>query len=471
MTQDVRSTPAVGGEPPSSLPRRLPWSLGSGTILLGLNSAMIAVALVPMAAEFGDAGVIAWIVSSLYIAAAVGSPTAGRLADLLGPRRTYLAGLAIVLVASTLGPFVPTAELMIADRVLLGLGASVQFPAAMAIIRQQAERRGARPTGAIGVIALCGQTTAALGPTTGGLVVLLWGWQGIFWVNLPMVALCATLVLAFVPKDARRPRRGGAAQLASLDPLGMLLLVVTLVLLMLGLLSLDGAGPAWLFLAAFVPALALFVWRERRAASPFVDVTLMTRYPQFALTCLRAVATFVSFYCVFYGLPQWLEATRGLDAGLTGLLMLPVFGVGALSTWTATRLGARWHPRELLVIGSSAMVVAGAALAFATGPDAPLWWLAIVCALLGVPNGFNNLGNQLLLHRAVPAEAAGSSSGVYRTAQYIGASLAAVVVAHTLDESAPAGGVHAMGAAVCVIGAVLLAASLVALARLRRGRS
>jgi MFS family permease len=449
------------------MPARIPWSLGSGTILLGLNSAIIAVALVPMAEHFGDAGAIAWIVSALYIAAAVGSPTAGRLADLFGARRVYLVGLGCILLASIAGPFVPSAEWMIAVRVLLGLGASVQFPAAMAVIRQRAALKGERATGAIGVIAVCGQTTAALGPTVGGFVVLLWGWQGIFWINLPILALSAALVLLFVPRDAVQARRGARAVVALIDPPGILLLIASLVLLMFGLLSLD-EDPQWWCFVALLPVGALFVWRELRAATPFVAVRLLVVHPQFGLTCLRAIATFSSFYCVFYGLPQWLQATRGLDPAATGLLLLPVFGVGALSTLTATRLGARWNPRTLLIVGASAMVLAGALLALTGSPATPIWWLAVLGALLGLPNGFNNLGNQLLLHRAVPTSGAGASTGIYRTAQYVGASLAAVIVAHALGVESRLGGIVELGWTIAALGAALLLASLLALARLRR---
>lgn len=465
MTQHVQAPPTPA-EAPRPLPLRIPWSLGSGTILLGLNSAMIAVAVVPMAGDFGSSAAVAWIVSSLYIAAAVGSPTAGRLADVFGARRVYLVGLALILVASLAGPFMPTAEWMIADRVLLGLGASAQFPAAMAIIRQQAAARGSRPAGAIGIVAMCGQTTAALGPTVGGFVVLLWGWPGIFWINLPMVALCGALVLAFVPADPRSERAGIARRLASLDPLGMLLMVGVLVLIMMGLLSADGGDTWWIFLGAGVPVLALFVWREAVARTPFVDVRLMVAFPAFGMTLVRAVATFVSFYCIFYGLPQWFQGEVGLDAGYTGLLMLPVFGVGAISTWIASQLGARVRPWALLTVGTAAMVVAGAGLALLTDADSPTWWFVVVCALLGVPNGFNNLGNQLILNGAVPAHASGSATGVYRTAQYVGAALAAIVVAHTIG--APGGSVAWLGWVIAGIGAVLLVTAIAALITTRR---
>ncbi|MCP2168437.1 putative arabinose efflux permease, MFS family [Goodfellowiella coeruleoviolacea] len=442
------------------------WALGSGTVLQGLNSAMIAVALVPIAVQFGDAASIPWVVSGLYVATAVGAPTGGRLADLFGPRRVYLVGLLVVLAAALAGPFVPNVAWLVVDRVVLGLGTALQFPSAMAIIRQQAARRGESAVGALGIIAVCGQTSAALGPFVGGVVVVLWDWPGIFWINLPMVLNAALWVWFSVPADEPGQRVGLRASLRSIDPLGALLFVASLVLLMLGLLSLQHR-PNWTLFAVFVPVAVLFVVRELRAATPFVDVRLLAGHAGFAQTCGRTVLTFVSFYCVFYGLPQWLESERDLDAMGTGVLMVPVFAVGVLGTVIATRLGRRVPPRALLVIGTCAMTLAGALIVLFVDPHSPMWLLAAVSALLGVPNGFNNLGNQMILHHSVPEANAGSATGMYRTAQYLGAALSAVIVAHAVRPDEPVGGIHQLGAWVAGLGGVMLVSNLVALWRSR----
>jgi len=339
----------------------------------------------------------------------------------------------------------------------------------MAIIRQQAAKREQTATGAIGIIAVCGQTSAALGPTIGGLVVVIWGWEGIFWVNVPLVIASAIWVLTQVPRDEVRERTGLLRGVRSIDPLGMLLFVGAVVLLMLGLLSLEN-DPQWILFAAFVPVAALFVLRELKYSSPFIDVRLMLTHRQFALTCARAVLTFISFYCIFYGLPQWLEASRGLDAAAAGLLMLPVFGIGVLSTIVATRLGRRLPPRLLLVLGTTAMVIAGALLALVTTTDSPIWLLAIISVLLGLPNGFNNLGNQLILHNSVPGASAGSASGIYRTSQYFGAVLSAVIVAHVVGVGEPHGGIRTLGLVIGGLGALMLVTNLIALYR-GRGRT
>lgn len=446
------------------LPGATAWALGSGTVLQGLNSAVIAVALVPIAEHYGSSAAIPWLVSSLYIASAVGSPTAGRLADLFGPRRVYLVGLLVIVIASLLGPFAPSVGWLVADRVLLGLGTSVQFPAAMAIIRREADRRASGASGAIGVVALCGQTSAALSPTVGGLVVVAAGWQGIFWINLPLVANCAFWVLRWVPADPPRPahRPGG------LDLPGVALFTLALGLAMLALLSAqDGvSGPTIAAVAACCVLFWCFVRHERRTDTAFLDLRLLADQPAILRTCGRGTVTFVAFYTVFYGVPQWLEVGRGLSPAQAGLLMFPVFGVGVLSTALAARSAARIGPRRLLVIGNAGFVLAGAVLATVAGPTSPLIVLAVANALLGVPTGFNNLGNQLTLHDACPARAAGSANGLYRTAQYIGAALSTVLVAHVVPAQAAAGAdrtgsaIRDVGLCLVVIGLVLLAAGL-----------
>jgi MFS family permease len=456
-----------------SLPRGLGWALGSGTILQGLNSSIIAVALVSIGLYFGDTTNLPWLVSGLYIACAVASPAAGRLVDLFGARRMYLAGLGVVLVAALAGPFMPSVEWLIVDRIVLGVGASMHFPAAMAVIRRQAEVRAASGRASLGIIALCGQTTAAIGPGIGGIIVLLGGWQGIFWVNLPIVLNSAIWVLVTVPRDApREGRRSAGRVLALLDPLGLVLFVVALVLTMMGLLRLatlaDSNLTSLLLIAASIPAWAMFVIRELRAATPFLDVRLLGRYRDLTATCGRAIVTFLAFYCVFYGLPQWFETGRGLSPAGAGLLMFPVFGVGVLSTIVATNVGKRMTPRLMLVIGSSGFLLAGLAMVFFLTTDAPYWLMILIGAALGVPNGFNNIGNQLILQRSVPADTAGVASGLYRTAQYVGAALSSVVVALVLAPQLRDGGIHLLGICLAVIGLYLLVLSGVAMLKARR---
>lgn len=227
---------------------------------------------------------------------------------------------------------------------------------------------------------------------------------------------------------------------------------------MLFLLSL-GERPEWYLIGVVVVLVAGLVLWERRAAEPFVDVRLLAANRGLSLTYLRTATTYVAFYLIFYGVPEWLEQGRGLTPGTAGLVMLPLAGVGVLTTALAARLVRRGGPRLLLVIGS--VVLTGAALALTgVGSGAPIVLLVALSALLGLPNGFNSMGNQSALYVAAPPERMGAASGLYRSSQYVGANVAAAVLALTFAGPASDAGLHRTALVILGIGAALAVAAL-----------
>jgi MFS family permease len=196
MTRD-----AVLGRPPAapaSLPRRRPTrstglpgpegvgfgprfvaATSFGSVLNPVNSSIIAVALVPIGHTFGvGASATTWLVSALYLATAIGQPAMGRLADLIGPRRVYLFGAVSVAVGGLLGYLGWSLGSLIAARIVIGLGTSAAYPAAMVMVRRQARRLHTEtPGGVLGALAIAGQATMAVGPPLGGLLIAVGGWR------------------------------------------------------------------------------------------------------------------------------------------------------------------------------------------------------------------------------------------------------------------------------------------------------
>ena len=456
QTLDSRTDGSPGAEAASGpMPGGLIGSVAFGTVLQPLNSSMIAVALVGIRTEFHAGPEVNWLVSALYLATAVAAPSMGRLADLLGARRMFMVGLGLVAAGSVLAPFSPNLGALVACRVLLGLGTGAQYPCGVAIVRSASQRLRARPQTALGALAICAQVTVALGPTVGGLLVGLLGWQGIFWVNLPMVVVGAVAVLRTVPADPplREIDTGGRNRLSQLDLPGLLLFTASMTAVMLWLLSLTGS-PQWYWLAPAVLCGVGLVWRERRAPEPFLDLALLSNRG-LSTTYLRTIFTYTAFYMIFYGLPQWLEEARGYDATTSGLIVLPIAVVGTVSTVVATRLEGHRGPRPTLLIGTGVLAVGGVLLML-PGTSTPVGLLLALCAVLGLPNGFNNMGNQTAMYAESPADQTGATSGLYRTSQYIGANLASALIALVLGQQADARGLHEMGLVIAVISAVLL---------------
>src|SRR4051794_40578112 len=153
----------------SRVPRSLVGTILLGTLLNPLNSSMIAVALVRLRDDFAvTLATASWLVSAFYIAAAVGQPLMGRLADLLGPRRVSCAGWVLVGATGALAPLVPSFGWLVAVRVVQALGTSAAFPAGLALIRRSTPDPSAPPpAAALGALVIGGSVSAALGPVLG----------------------------------------------------------------------------------------------------------------------------------------------------------------------------------------------------------------------------------------------------------------------------------------------------------------
>ncbi len=417
---------------------------------------MIAVAIVGIAAQFGSSSGITWVISALYIATAVTAPMAGKLGALLGARKVYLGGLALVALGSVAGLLAPSVGWLIFSRILVGIGTATQYPNAMTMIRGYAERRGAQPRTAITTLAICSQAVVALGPTLGGLLVGAFGWQSIMWINLPIVAFSAVAVTKFANVGFVGGMSVSRRQLLhALDVVGVLLFLALISSTMVFLLSLT-TDPVWWLVPVWALVVALFVQWERRADEPFIDVRALARNRALSATLARTLLTYTAFYCVFFGIPQWLQYSRGMSATEAGLTMLPVAVVGIGSTLFASRTYRRHGVRRTLTVGTCALLVGGLLLASVESSTAPIVVLLLVAAVLGIPNGFNNIGNQNLISSVTSVEEVGTAIGMYRTVQYVGANLSAVVLQTTAGHVIGDDGLHRTGWFIAVAGVLLL---------------
>jgi len=461
--------PGRGGRPGETFDRRLLAPMMLGSILNPVNSSIIAVSLVPIGAAFGaPPSRTAWLISALYLATAIGQPVVGRLIDLFGPRRLFLAGTALTGLAGVVGMLAPNLGVLVAARVLLGFGTCAGYPAAMYLIRSEARRTGHdSPAGVLAALAVATQTIAVIGPSLGGLLIGLGGWRATLAVNIPLAAAGLLLGATRLPRTApvttaERPgATGGRRAAAGLDLPGMALFAVPLVSLLLFLMSPDARHA--LLLVPAVAVGAAFVWRELRVAEPFIDLRVLGGNLPLLATYTRALLAYVVSYAFLYGYTQWMEEGRGLSASQAGLAQLPLFATAILvSTTTGRRSGVRGK----FLVGAAGQIVA-CALLLLLGAGSSVWLLAGVAVVFGVPQGLNNLALQnAVFHQADP-ERMGSSAGLLRTFGYLGAIVASAASGAFFKQRADTAGLHHLAWFLLVI-AVLYLALTVADRSLRR---
>ena len=433
-------------------PRRW-WALGVlgvAQLMIILDMTVVNVALPSIGADLdlGRAG-LTWVVTAYSLAFGGFMLLGGRMADVLGRRRTFVAGLALFTLASLASGLALGGIPLIAARALQGLGAALASPAALAIVVTTFQ--GSERDRALGVWAALGAAGAAAGGLLGGVLVSGPGWRWIFFINLPVGVVVASLVRAVVRADlADRPRE-------RLDLGGAMLATVGVGLMIYGLIIAGDRefGSTWsvAFLIAGVAVLAMFAFVERQP-SPLLRLDLLARRPVVAGTLVMLVASGL-LVGSFFSTSILMQRALGVSAFHTGLAFLPV----AIATAIGAHLGARFvgyvGPR---VTGVAAFAVTAVGLAWlALLPARPRVLIDVVpgflVAALGLGAAFVTATSTAL--GDVGEAEAGVTGSVISTSHELGAAIgvafvSAIAGAALGAREATAGFVHAYQASALV---------------------
>jgi MFS family permease len=421
----------------------------ASAILNPINSTLIAVALVPIGLSFGAGpGQTAWLISALYLATAVGQPVVGLFVDRFGARTVLLTGASIVMVAGIAGLFPISIGWLIGVRVILGFGTCAGFPAAMAVLRRQAEAIGQDvPARVLSVLSISSQTIMVIGPTLGGALIVLFGWPAIFAVNIPLAGFAMVFAILWVPRDARPDE---AKPPGGIDVAGIALFSLTLLAVLFYVMDprVDD-----LYLLGVAAALgAAFTFVELKAAHPFLDLRMLAANSAILRTYLRQALSYLIIYAIMFGYVQWLESSRGLSESAAGAMLLPMSVMAvAAAAYSGKTTGVR-----LRLILTAAALTAGSALLLWVDGGTWIGLLILVGAVFGLAQGMTSVTNQTTLYREAPASQMGTASGLFRTAQYLGAIAASTLIALCFGPHASSTGLHHLAWALTAVGVVLL---------------
>jgi len=295
-----------------------------------VDQTIVATALPAIAASMGEVERASWIIVSYLVATTIAAPVYGNLGDVLGRRRLMFVALPIFIAASILCAASRSIEMLTAARILQGFGGGGLMTLSQALIGEAfAPRERARYQGYLAAVAV---TSNAFGPVAGGYLTQHFGWQSIFLINVPIGLVAIWLAIRLEP----HPR---AAEPWTFDAPGLLLFVLFVAPMLLALEQvprLDArALPAAMGLVGLsIMAAGLLLWREKRAASPLLPLTLL-RQPAIWRSDALAACHGAALVSLITFLPIYLQVVRGLTASQTGLLLVPLtIGIGAGSLIT-----------------------------------------------------------------------------------------------------------------------------------------
>lgn len=425
-----------------------PLMLGvaSGSILVPLNSTMLAVALPGVMDEFhlGPAAVSSLV--TLYLGAvAVALPVSGSLGDRFGHRRTFLGGVVVFGLASLLAVGATSFALLQVARVCQAISGAFVSTSSAALVRIAAPPR--RRGEAFGLFDLLTSTSAAAGPFIGGVLVGAFGWRSLFVVAVPVALLAAFTVGYWLRPQAASaisaeapPHAPGASPAIRRPPLDVVGLAILAALIVVFLIALHGdTGLIGLIAAvAILPLAAILVWFELGRPLPAVDPRLF-RSPAFSSAVVGIFGTTVVLHACFILVPMLVERLLGGSPTTSGLVLLGVSGVGALVAPFGGRASDRRGRRALVVTGSLVMTAGLAGLALPAG-SASFIAVGALLAVVGLGMGLSGPPRQTAAFETIRAERIGMAAGTYYTGRYLGgvagASIAGAILASGITSGA-----------------------------------
>ncbi|WP_037288238.1 MFS transporter [Saccharibacillus sacchari] len=427
--------------------RWLMISIGLGIMLNPLNSSMVAVAIPGIQQAFGlDYTTVSWIIFSFYISSAVAQPVMGKASDLFGRRRIFLAGLVVAFIASLLAPLYPSFGWLIALRIVQSIGTSMMVAVGMAIARVHiVEKQSA----ALAILSIFLSGAGAIGPFFGGLLTSSWGWEAIFFVNVPVALLGFILAWKNIPEERSTDSASSLREwLSRIDLPGILLFTAGLVTLFVGLLSIEKDGRIEMAKIVLVGIglllLLIFAVYELRISTPFIPLRLFLRYPAITRVNMEFMLANLLFYAVFFGLPSYLQQIRGINELHTGILMLNL-GLCSLAVSPLAGIWVGRHGAAPILRTSALMMVFGSAGMAVLQPDSGLATILLILAAFGLANGLNGVAMQAALFAVAPKEVIGVASGLFNAFRYLGTVFSSLLTGLVMSGSFNSGGFRVLG--------------------------
>jgi EmrB/QacA subfamily drug resistance transporter len=396
-------------------------------LMIILDQTIVNVALPTIQRDLGfsQAG-LAWVVNAYLIAFGGLLLLAGRLGDLVGRRRVFLAGLAVFTLASLLCGISGSQEMLIAARFLQGAGGAMTSAVILGMIVTMFPEPREQAT-AIGVYSFVMSAGASIGLLAGGVLTEALNWHWIFFVNLPIGVVAAILAARLVEADRGIGLRRGA------DVLGAVLVTAGLMLAVYTIVAVPTHGwgsPATLGSgAAAVVLLAGFVVRQARAVNPLVPLRIF-RSRDVSGANLTQALTVAGMLGMFFLGSLYLQRVLGYHPLQIGLAFLPVaVGIGGLSLGLSARLSTRFGARQVLLAGLGLIVVGLAVLTRVPVHGSYLTDILPAMLPLGIGAGLAIPALMTLAMSGIPPEDAGLASGLVNTTVQVGSALGLAVLA------------------------------------------
>ena len=398
-------------------------------LLVSIDNTVLSFALPAISLEFATSGImLLWIVDAYPLVLAGLLVAMGSLGDRFGRRRMLMIGAIGFGVLSVVAAMSESAGSLVAARAGLGFFGAMLMPSTLSLLRNIFLDRNQRRL-ALAIWASGFAAGSALGPIVGGVLIESFGWPSVFLLAVPMLALMLAFTPIFLP-ESRDPNPG------PVDPVSVVLSMATLFPIVFAIKSFATHGFGVAVAAGLIVATASGIWFVRRQLArpvPMLDVRLFAYAPFSGAVLVNLLAVFSLTGFLYFG-SQHLQLVLGLGPIQSGMLLLPGLVVMIVAGLTVVKV-VRRVPARVVVAASLLLSAVGYGMIAVVGNGTSGIALAMAFAVLSAGIGASETLSNDIIVSAVPAEKAGSASGISETAYEVGAVFGTAVLGSILAFS------------------------------------
>ncbi|PZU64137.1 MFS transporter [Sphingobium sp.] len=401
-------------------------SICASGVLIPIVFSGPAIALPDIARDIGGSVfTLSWVVNAYNVALGSFVMAGGALADQIGRKKCFLAGLAIFAITSILIAFAPSLAMLNTLRAIEGLGGALTLTAGASLIAQEFD--GHARTRAFSLLGTSFGLGLAFGPLLTGLIINNYGWRGLF-IAIAVASAVILLAISRRLKESRDPNATG------IDWPGTISFTLALIAIVFAIV--QGPEFGWSSVYILLPfafgvlLLFLFVVVELRSTSPMLDLHLF-RYPRFLGVQLLPIATGFSFIALLVYLPIWFIGAKGFSESQAGLAILPLTAPMLIVPFLSGTL-AKYISPAVLCSGGLTLAAIGAFLLSGISPESSTLSIAVAMAIIGIGNGIPWGLMDGLAMSVVPNERAGMAAGIFGTMRVVGEAVAIAIMGATL---------------------------------------
>jgi len=392
-----------------------------GTFMAALDASVVNIALPSISIYYGEPlYIIEWVVMSYLLVISSLLLTYGRLGDMYGHKKVYIGGFAVFSLGSLMCGLAPNIAVLILSRMVQALGAGMVMSMGPAIVTDFAPARSRGK--ALGVNATAVAVASAAGPVVGGVLTSHFGWQSIFYINIPIGIVSTVLAYRLIPGTWKREDQ-------SFDIKGAVTIFFALISILLPLSYIEKYGWTNAYIIAFLSVgfliLLLFVYIEKKVRFPMVDLNLF-KNRLFTMSNLSALINYMSQYFLMLLMPFYLQQLRGLTTSKAGLMLIPMPIATMVVAPISGILSDRFDVRYISTAGMG-LISTGIFLLSRLSLDSPDFHIMAALALTGLGTGLFQTPNNSAIMGCVPGNRRGIASGMLATMRNIGMVLGVAV--------------------------------------------